>query len=152
MSLNFLSGFLLQVHGLVLEVKSDLVKHILPPDKVKEVKQQAIATNDFLVQEDNFVLFEGLTAIGKRVIEILEDSAPKAAPFPELDEDENLFNWVQTGIHLHEDSIKCKFCDNDLKPVRIESLNQYYSEKLKEIQESIRKLIEAITIDLSGLN
>jgi wobble nucleotide-excising tRNase len=138
--------------GLVLEVKSDLVKHILPPDKVKEVKQQAIATNDFLVQEDNFVLFEGLTAIGKRVIEILEDSAPKAAPFPELDEDENLFNWVQTGIHLHEDSIKCKFCDNDLKPVRIESLNQYYSEKLKEIQESIRKLIEAITIDLSGLN
>jgi len=137
---------------LVAEIKSDLTRHTLAPDKVTEVKEQAIATNDFLVQDNNFVLIEALDAIGKRVKEILEDSAPKAVPFPELDEDKDLFNWVQTGLHLHKDSTKCKFCDNELKSERIKSLNQYYSEKLKEIQEAIQKIREAITTDISGLN
>jgi wobble nucleotide-excising tRNase len=138
--------------SLVAEVKSDLTRHLLAPDKVKEVKEQAVATNDFIVQDSNFVLTEALNAIGKRVKEILEDSAPKAVPFPELDENEELFNWVQAGLHLHKDSTKCKFCDNELKFERIKSLNQYYSEKLKEIQEAIQKIRETINADILRLN
>lgn len=137
---------------LVAEVKTDLAKHTLTHDKVTEVKQQALATNDFLEQDKNFVLTEAITVIGKRVKEVLEDSALKSVPFPELDEDKDLFNWVQTGLHFHEDSAKCKFCDSDLKPERIKSLNQYYSEKLKEIQEATQKIRDAITTDKSGLN
>lgn len=138
--------------NLAAQMKSDLAKHILPADKVIEVKQQALATNDYLLQDDNFVLIEALTAIGKRVKEILEDLAPSAIPFPDLDEDEDLFDWVQTGLHLHKDSTTCKFCDNELNSERIKSLNQYYSEKLKEIQVAIQKIREAITTDVSGLN
>jgi len=138
--------------ALVLEVKSNLTTHTLTLDKVIEVKQQALATNDFLEQDDSFVLIEALTTIGIRVKEILEDLAPKAVPFPELDENGDLFNWVQTGLHLHKDSTNCKFCDAELKPERIKSLNQYYSEKLKAIQEAIQKIREVITFNLSGLN
>ncbi len=138
--------------AMVAEIKSDLTKHILPEDKVTEAKQQAIASNEYLSQDDNFVSIEALTAIGEKVKEILEDLAPNAIPFPELDEDQDIFNWVQTGLHLHKDSNKCKFCDNDLKSERIKSLNQYYSEKLKEIQEAIQKIREAITVDISRLN
>lgn len=138
--------------ALVAEVKTDLVKHTLAPDKVTGVKQQALATNDFLEQDDNFVLSEALTTIGKKVKDVLEDSAPRSIPFPEFDADENLFNWVQTGLYLHKDSTKCKFCDNNLKEERIKSLNQYYSEKLQEIQTAIQKIRELIAADVLGLN
>lgn len=137
---------------LVAEVKSDLAKHTLPSEKVKDVKQQALATNDFLEQDYNFDLQEALTTIGNRIKEVLEDSAPNAVSFPELDEDEDLFNWVQEGLHLHKDSAKCKFCDSELKSERIKSLNQYYSDKLKEIQDTIQKIRDAISNDISGLN
>lgn len=114
--------------ALLTEVKSDLAKHILELNKVTEVKQKALATNDFFFQDDNFFLTEALKIIGNRVKEVLEDSAPKTVPFPELEKNEDLFNWVQTGIHIHKNSDKCKFCDNELKAVRIDALNQYYSE------------------------
>lgn len=137
--------------ALVAEIKSDLAKHTLTADKVKEVKEQALATNDYSQQEEDFILSESLTALGKKVKSVLEDSAPKSIPFPELDEDENLFNWVQTGLHLHKGSDKCKFCDNELKEERIKSLNQYYSDKLKEIQDAIKKIREEIEADKKGL-
>jgi len=138
--------------SLVAEVKADLLKHILATDKVNEVKQQALATNDFFVQNDNYVLSEEFAGIRKKVKEVLEDSATKSVPFPELDKDENLFAWVQTGLHLHKDSKKCKFCDNDLKMERVKFLNQYYSEKLKEIQKEIQKIRDVIETDSSRLN
>ncbi|WP_339703865.1 AAA family ATPase [Algoriphagus aquimarinus] len=136
---------------LVEEVKTDLTKHTLAADKVKEIKEQALATNDFSQQDEDFILSESLTSLGGKVKAVLEDSAPKSIPFPELDEDENLFNWVQAGLHLHKDSEKCKFCDNDLKQERIKSLNQYYSDKLHEIQDAIKRIREEFETDEKGL-
>jgi wobble nucleotide-excising tRNase len=137
--------------ALVSEVKKDLTKYTLAEDIVTEVRQQATAINDFVDQEEVFTLLETLEKIGSKIKDVLEDSAPISVPFPELDEDENLFQWVQTGLNLHKDSTKCKFCDNDLKPERIKSLNQYYSEKLQEIQNSIQKIRDDITLDKNGL-
>ena len=70
---------------------------------------------------------------------ILENTAPKSISFPELDTDKNLFNWIQTGIILHEKETKCKFCTNILPEDRISDLNSYYSTKLQEIQSRINK-------------
>ncbi len=138
--------------NLVEEVKATLAKHIVSIDKVKEVKEQALATNDFIQQNEDFILSESLTVLGKRVKEVLEDSAPNSIPFPELDADENLFNWVQTGLHIHKDATKCKFCDSELKLERIKSLNQYYSDKLQEIQDAIKKIREEIETDKKNLS
>ncbi|MDP2038396.1 MAG: AAA family ATPase [Ignavibacteria bacterium] len=136
----------------VTEVKTDVTKHALPAVKVLEVKQQALAENDFVQQGETFPLSESLDKIGKKVKGVLEDTAPKSVPFPELDANENLFKWVQTGLELHKDSSKCKFCDNELKAERKESLNQYYSEKLQEIQREIQKIREAISVDKKELD
>jgi wobble nucleotide-excising tRNase len=137
---------------LVKVVKTDLAKYILPEEKVKETKEQALASNEYSIENDEFVLVEELDKIGKRVKSLLEDSAPQTVPFPELDEDEDLFNWVQTGLHLHKDSKKCKFCDNDIKADRMKSLNEYYSVKLQEIQNAIKEIREKIVTDSDNKN
>lgn len=138
--------------NLVAEVKTDLEKHTLTPKKVKEIKEQALATNDYVTQDEIFVLKETLIELGGKIKSVLEDSAPKSIPFPELDSDEVLFNWVQTGLHIHKDATKCKFCDSELKAERIKSLNQYYSDKLQEIQDAIKKTREEIETDKKNLN
>lgn len=136
---------------IVAEIESDLSSHILTGDLVNETKQKAIATNEYFEQNEIYDLKENITAIGERIKILLEDTAPKSIPFPELDEDENLFNWVQIGIGLHKESTKCKFCQNDLKEERITALNQYYSDKLKELQKAISVIKIEIENDKLGL-
>src|SRR5690606_22739330 len=70
---------------------------------------------------------------------ILEDSAPKAISFPNLEDDADLFDWVQKGIPLHEGATECKFCTKELPKNRIANLNSFYSKKLKQIQDSIEE-------------
>jgi len=137
---------------IVAEIKSDLASHTLTGDLINESKQKAIAANEYFEQNEIYDLKENITTIGKRIKILLEDTAPKSIPFPELDEDENLFNWVQIGIGLHKESTKCKFCQNDLKEERITALNQYYSDKLKEIQKAISVIKVEIENDKLGLN
>ncbi len=137
---------------LVAEVKSDLPKYTLSAERTSEVKGQALATNDFEPLNCEFILNEGLALIGIQVKTLMEDSAPKSIPFPELDDSKNLFNWVQTGLELHKDSTKCKFCDSELKAERIKSLNHYYSDKLKEIQDAVLKIREEIEAEKQCLN
>lgn len=125
-------------------VKSDLEKYILDSTKKNETKEQALSQNTFLELNDNFEFGENLISLTSDVKKILEDSAPKAIPFPELDEDKELFDWVQKGLSLHEDEENCKFCTNSLPNNRLENLNSYYSEKLQEIQDEISRIKERI--------
>jgi wobble nucleotide-excising tRNase len=138
--------------SLVSEVKLALATHVQLHDKVEEIKQQAIATNEFIAQNEINTFVENIKIIGGKVKTILEANATQSVPFPELDGDPVLFKWVQTGVGLHKESKKCKFCDEDLKQERIDSLNQYYSEKLKEIQDGIKIIRTEIEVDVAGLN
>lgn len=137
---------------LIDEIKQDFSKYILDEIVLTETREKALAVNDFTKQKTDFLLNTKNASIAERIKEILEDSAPKAIPFPELDSNENLFNWVQQGLGFHTESIKCKFCDNDLKKERMIALNQYYSEKLKEIQDSIKNVRREINQDIGDLN
>ena len=82
---------------------------------------------------------------------ILEETAPKSIPFPDLDEDKALFEWVQAGIKLHEGKTVCKFCMKTLPDNRISDLNSYYSKKLKEIQDAVAKTQAKINLEMDKL-
>jgi len=125
-------------------VKSDLEKHILDSTKKNKTKEQALSQNTFLKLDDDFKFSENLLSLTSDVKKVLEDSAPKAIPFPELDQDKELFDWVQKGLTLHENGENCKFCTNSLPNNRIENLNSYYSEKLQEIQDEISRIRKRI--------
>ena len=134
------------------EIKDDIEKNIISPEKINEIKHQSIANNEYLKENESFQLLESINIIGIQVKNVLEDSAPKSIPFPELDENENLFSWVQSGLHIHKDAKKCKFCNGDLEEKRVVSLNKYYSKKLKEIQESIKNIRTKIRAENSSIS
>ena len=118
-------------------IKTDLSKHILSDTDRDKTKSEAIAENTFDPQKEDFSFTEDLEILTGEIKTILEDTAPRSIPFPELDKDKALFDWVQTGIKLHEDETECKFCTKTLPENRINDLNSYYSKKLQEIQSEI---------------
>lgn len=119
------------------KVKQNLSVYTLSNDERGKTKNEATSVNKYEPQKDDYILVERLKGLVESVRVILEDSAPKAIPFPELDEDRELFQWVQTGVKLHENETNCKFCTKELPENRIQDLNSYYSKKLKEIQALI---------------
>lgn len=129
---------------IVDEVKTNLDGFILDATNRDSIKKESQAENRFDSQNGNLRVQENLDKLSLIVKSILEDSAPKAISFPTLEEDPDLFDWVQKGIPLHKDSSECKFCTNQLPDNRIDDLNSFYSKKLKEIQESIEEAIKQI--------
>lgn len=132
-------------------VKNDLQKNILSDTDRDKTKTGATAENIFDSQKEDFSFSENLVTLAEEVKNILEDIAPKSIPFPELDDDEALFDWVQTGIKLHEDETECKFCTKTLPENRIGELNSYYSKKLQEIQNAIASTQEKIKTEREKL-
>ena len=108
---------------LVEEVKNQLHGYILSQEEVSQKNQASTAINEHITLDANYVLTESLQVIGAKIKILLENTAPQSSPFPELDKYSDLFDWVQTGLNLHKESPKCKFCGNDLKEERILSLN-----------------------------
>ena len=125
-------------------IKDDLTTYILSATERDKTKAEAISENTFDTQKEDYGFTENLETIAEEVKEILEDTAPKSIPFPELDENSALFDWVQKGIKLHEGETECKFCTKTLPENRISDLNSYYSKKLKEIQDAVAKTLEKI--------
>ncbi|MGK9368495.1 AAA family ATPase [Melioribacter sp. Ez-97] len=135
--------------GTILEItnriKVNIEEYILSDEERDKAKAEAIAENTYETQKEDFSFQENLETLAKKVKSILEDTAPKSISFPELDENEELFNWVQIGLKLHKDSTECKFCTKTLPDNRIDDLNSYYSKKLQEIQSAITRTLESIT-------
>jgi wobble nucleotide-excising tRNase len=122
---------------ITINVKSNLEKFILPDSERDITKSEATIENTFDIQKEDFSISENLEGLKKEVKNILEATAPKSISIPELDNDKDLFNWVQTGIKLHKNETECNFCTKTLPENRINDLNSYYSEKLQEIQKEI---------------
>jgi wobble nucleotide-excising tRNase len=133
------------------DIKSDLQKHILSDTDRDKAKSEAIAENTFDPQKDDFSFSEELETLAEKVKTILEGTAPKSISIPELDDNKALFDWVQTGIKLHENETECKFCTQALLDNRIDDLNSYYSKKLQEIQASIKSTQEKIKTEKEKL-
>jgi wobble nucleotide-excising tRNase len=132
------------IQQITYDVKTDLPKYILSASDKDKTKIEALAENTFEPQKEDYSFLESLEMLEKKVKGILEDTAPKSIPIPELDEDKDLFEWVQKGIKLHEGETECKFCTKTLPANRISNLNSYYSKKLKEMQDTIVSTQEKI--------
>ncbi len=129
---------------IVDQVKSDFDSFVLSESEINKIKADALSVNKYERLGEKFHLIENSIELAKEVKNILEDTAPKSISLPELEDDVELFDWVQKGIILHKDSTVCKFCTNSLPNERIENLNSFYSKKLVEIQSAISKALKFI--------
>lgn len=125
-------------------VKSDLNSFILSNAERDTTKSEATTEKKYEPQNEEIRIIENLNSLTLSVKSILEDSAPKSISIPKLEEDSDLFDWVQKGLHFHKNSKECKFCTKELPDDRIDNLNSFYSKKLKEIQEAIDKATKSI--------
>ena len=125
-------------------VKANIETYILSPTVRELTKGEATAEKKFEIQNTSLTVKENLATLVQTVKGILEDTAPKSISLPTLEEDTDLFDWVQKGIPLHKDSTECKFCTKTLPENRIEDLNSFYSKKLKEIQDAIEEVVRQI--------
>lgn len=139
------------IQQITYRIKNNLEKYILSDKERDEIKSEAIAENTFEPQQEDFRFSENLETLVEEVKIILEDTAPKSISIPELDNDRELFNWVQTGLRLHKNATECKFCTNTLPENRIDDLNSYYSKKLQEIQNTITRTQENIKAEREKL-
>lgn len=155
---NYLSGQLDQnqlnkgkIKTITDKIKINLQNYVLSTSERILTKKQATEINTFDNLSENLRFPENLKIISEEVKNILEDAAPKSIPFPELDKDKDLFDWVQKGIIIHKDESECKFCTKSLPDNRINDLNSYYSIKLKEIQQAIETVTDKIKSELEKL-
>ncbi len=133
-------------------VKLDLDSYILPASGRDITKTEATSEKKYESQNEQISIKENLNSLILLVKSILEDTSPKSLSIPVLEEDIDLFNWVQKGIPFHHDSSECKFCTKSLPEDRIENLNSFYSKKLKEIQDSIGKASKSIETERKFLD
>lgn len=125
-------------------VKASLNQFLLDEKEKKKFRTEALAKKDYEEQKFDINYPEKLDDLANKTKHLLEETAPKVGSFPELDNDQELFEWVQKGTSIHSDEEYCKFCENKLPENRIKNLNAYYSNKLKEIQDSLRSVLSKI--------
>lgn len=140
------------INKIAHKVKNNLDLFILTDIDRDNAKKEALSENTYNSQNIDYSFVESLSSLSLEVKKILEDSAPKSIPFPELDNDIELFSWVQKGLELHKEASECKFCTNTLPDNRINNLNSYYSKKLLEIQNAIESIRKKIELEKDKLN
>ena len=85
-------------------VKGDLETYILSATERDLTKSEATAEKKFETQNESLAIKDNLTTLIHKIKEILEDTAPKSISLPSLEDDADLFDWVQQGVALHKDS------------------------------------------------
>jgi len=53
-------------------------------------------------------------------------------------------NWVEEGIHIHNDKEKCEFCGNGLDPQRMEALRAHFSKDLANYRNRLAVLLNSV--------
>jgi wobble nucleotide-excising tRNase len=57
-----------------------------------------------------------------------------------LDSSSEIYSWVKKGEELHTKKTICLFCDNDIKPERIEYLSEFFNSEASNLKENINNL------------
>ncbi|MFC4739037.1 AAA family ATPase [Flavobacterium ponti] len=57
-----------------------------------------------------------------------------------LDSSSEIYSWVKKGEELHTKKTRCLFCDNDVKPARIEYLSEFFNSEASRLKENINNL------------
>jgi wobble nucleotide-excising tRNase len=127
---------------------------IADQEKLSRIKQLSLASNS--KSKLAKVSFESeFKTLKDKVKKILEASPAKTSVIESLENNSELYHWVQSGIGLHKDSSECGFCSNPITPDRVAVLNAYFSNAgaiLREQIEQAQTAILSATIKDSSLN
>jgi len=61
-----------------------------------------------------------------------------------LEENPTIERWVQSGLHLHTNTVTCEFCGNGLSPSRLDAFRGHFSKDLADHKEKVELLLERV--------
>ncbi len=80
----------------------------------------------------------------KEISNILEKEIILQESISEIDDSPDRKQWVECGIRLHKDVMKCLFCDNKIPEGRVEKLTKYFSKAYTDTEQEVSRQIEYI--------
>lgn len=114
------------------EMAVDLLKRALSSDKDKLEFVQKIK------------LVPAIGNIAEMCKELLSKIPEFSSTIDYLREHPAVANWVEQGLHLHEDANSCEFCGNNLDAKRMESLRAHFSKDLASFRQDLQKVVTQI--------
>lgn len=110
----------------------ELIELALTPDSKKPVE----------VEEISAVI--SLENLHKEAVSILASTPELSHTIKHLEENPEIEQWVQSGIHLHSDSAACEFCGNKLELERLNAFRAHFSKDLAAHKGKVNLLLQKI--------
>ncbi|WP_354342592.1 AAA family ATPase [Phyllobacterium ifriqiyense] len=76
---------------------------------------------------------------------LLEEQLGSVGTITRFVEKPELGKWAEVGLHLHKDATHCEFCENQLLPSRLATLNNHFSESFENLKMRIKRAITTLT-------
>jgi len=134
-------------------LSKEIIKDFIINDE-KEIEQLikiANSRNDFN-RIEKIVFSPNFEKLKERTSNILKEEPPKDIIIEILEKNKELYDWVHKGLRFEENQEICSFCGNPINPDRIKNLNDYFSNKSKELRNKIVELRKDIENEISAIN
>ncbi|MBD0725538.1 hypothetical protein B6A10_10140 [Flavobacterium sp. L1I52] len=134
----------------LISTKEDAINNIISEEeRLTKIKADSISKND----KDKIDIKEypiNLNNLVQKIIVFIGKEPKIAVQEENLDNDSDLYNWVRTGVSLHESKAldNCAFCKEKLKPERVVNLNAYFSNEASILKDESVVLIASINGEL----
>ncbi len=136
---------------IISKIKDNLDKFIIK-DKKKLAQLKTIVLSKEPREILNEIIFNSnYENIIKSVNDLMIKIPDKKQLDKILDNNSEVYTWVKKGEELHIKSTKCLFCDNEIKPARIQYLSEFFNSEASTLKESINDLKKQLVDEENSL-
>lgn len=102
-----------------------------------------------ILNEDTLAIIETSPHLDINLEELITE-ANKLIQFQLLEtiilefESEKHKNWVKEGLVLHENLSKCQFCQSEISKERINNLNEYFNDGVKDFENRLNQMYNQV--------
>lgn len=124
-------------------MEDDFESYKIDDDKIDE--QIAISTStDKLDPIEELAFTSSYSNLYDRTKIALEKVPSASSIIKKFEENEDLSDWVSTGIKLHSPNEECNFCGNNYTQERNDELQKHFSEEYNALISEIKGIREAV--------
>ena len=128
-----------------IDIKNDFISCKLEKTVREKLMAEAkISDDDKLANLDKFSATISSSELIEEAKELLTEVPEMAQTIDYLRKNQNVANWIETGLELHKEKEICEFCGNSISNERKKELLAHFSEDLRIHKEKIYRLLTRI--------
>jgi len=126
-------------------MENDFDTYRIDDDKIDELIAIATST-DKLDSLEELTFISEYSNLYERTKKVLKKVPSASSIIKKFEEDDDLSNWVSTGIKLHNPNEECNFCGNTYTEERNSELQKHFSEEYNALIAEIKEVRDAIAV------